>query len=100
MFFGDDTCGSTPFADRPFGRPLLIAVKAALAAGGIRASTSPQARQLITQAALKYPLFAAAQRAAEVDHAKHKSWKISNRSKTRSAGPCQNKTHVLGSAGE
>jgi len=38
-----------------------------------RASTSPQARQIIRQAALKDPLQAAAQRAREVDHAKHKS---------------------------
>ena len=38
-----------------------------------RASTSPQARQMIRQAALKDPLQAAAQRAREVDHAKHKS---------------------------
>jgi hypothetical protein len=38
-----------------------------------RAATSPEARQLITQAAMKDPLFAAAQRAWKVDHAKHKS---------------------------
>jgi len=38
-----------------------------------RASTSPQARQLITQAAMKDPLFAAAQRAWDADHAKRKS---------------------------
>ena len=38
-----------------------------------RASTSPQARQIITKAALKDPLFAAAQRAWEADHAKRKS---------------------------
>jgi len=38
-----------------------------------RASTSPQARQIIRQAALKDPLQAAAQRAWEVDHAKPKS---------------------------
>ena len=37
-----------------------------------RASTSPQARQIITKAALKDPLFAAAQRAWEADHAKPK----------------------------
>ena len=36
-----------------------------------RASTSPQARTLITQAAMKHPLFAAAQRAGEADHVKH-----------------------------
>jgi hypothetical protein len=35
-----------------------------------RASTSPQGRQLITQAALKEPLYAAAQCAWEADHAK------------------------------
>ena len=35
-----------------------------------RASTSPQARQIITQAAMKDPLFAAAQRAWEAEHAK------------------------------
>jgi hypothetical protein len=34
----------------------------------IRASASPPARQLITQAALKGPLFAAAQRAWQPDH--------------------------------
>ena len=38
-----------------------------------RASTSPQARQIIRQAALKDPLQAAAQRAWEADHAKRKS---------------------------
>jgi len=38
-----------------------------------RASTSPQARQIIRQAALKDPLQAAAQRAREADHAKRKS---------------------------
>ncbi len=38
-----------------------------------RASTSPEARQIIRQAALKDPLQAAAQRAREADHAKHKS---------------------------
>jgi hypothetical protein len=38
----------------------------------LRASTSPQALQLIKQAALKDPLFAAAQRAWEADHAKRK----------------------------
>ena len=38
-----------------------------------RASTSPQALQLIKQAALKDPLFAAAQRAWEAEHAKRKS---------------------------
>ena len=38
-----------------------------------RASTSPQARQIIRQAALKDPLQAAAQRAREADHAKQKS---------------------------
>ena len=39
----------------------------------LRASTSPEARQLITQAVLKDPLYAAAQRAWEADHAKPKS---------------------------
>ena len=39
----------------------------------LRASTSPQALQLITQTALKDPLFAAAQRAWETEHAKRKS---------------------------
>ena len=34
MFFDEDTSGGIPFADRPSGRLLLIAVKAALAAGG------------------------------------------------------------------
>ncbi len=38
-----------------------------------RASTSPQARQIIRQAAMKDPLFVAAQRAWEADHAKPKS---------------------------
>jgi hypothetical protein len=38
-----------------------------------RASTSPQARQMIRQAALKHPLQAAAQRAWEANHANHKS---------------------------
>jgi hypothetical protein len=38
-----------------------------------RQSTSPPARQFITQAALQHPLFAAAQRAVEVDHTKRKS---------------------------
>jgi hypothetical protein len=38
-----------------------------------RASTSPQARQIIRQAALKDPLQAAAQRAWEADHAKPKT---------------------------
>ena len=38
-----------------------------------RAATSPEARQLITQAALKEPLYAAAQLAWEADHAKRKS---------------------------
>jgi hypothetical protein len=35
-----------------------------------RACTSPEARQIITQAALKDPLFAAAHRAWEADYAK------------------------------
>jgi hypothetical protein len=39
----------------------------------LRASTSPEARQIITQAALKDPLFVAAQRAWEADHAQRKS---------------------------
>ena len=34
MFFDEDTSGGIPFADRPSGRLLLIAVKAAVAAGG------------------------------------------------------------------
>jgi DNA invertase Pin-like site-specific DNA recombinase len=34
MFFNEDTTGGIPFAERPSGRLLLIAVKAALAAGG------------------------------------------------------------------
>jgi len=34
MFFDEDTSGGIPFAERPSGRLLLIAVKAALAAGG------------------------------------------------------------------
>jgi len=34
----------------------------------LRASTSPKARQIIRQAALKDPLQAAAQRAWEIDH--------------------------------
>ena len=38
-----------------------------------RAATSPEARQLITQAVLKDPLYAAAQRAWEADQAKRKS---------------------------
>ena len=38
-----------------------------------RAATSPEARQLITQAALKEPLYAAAQLAWEAEHAKRKS---------------------------
>ena len=38
-----------------------------------RASTSPQARQIIRQTVLKEPLYAAAQRAWEADHAKRKS---------------------------
>ena len=38
-----------------------------------RASTSPQARQIIRQAALKDPLQAAAQRAWEAEQAEHKS---------------------------
>ena len=38
-----------------------------------RASTSPQARQMIRQAALKDPLQAAAQRAWEAEHTKRKS---------------------------
>jgi hypothetical protein len=37
------------------------------------AATSPQARQIIKQAALQHPLFAAAHLAWEADHAKHKS---------------------------
>ena len=39
----------------------------------IRASTSPQARQIIRQTVLKEPLYAAAPRAWEADHAKRKS---------------------------
>ena len=38
-----------------------------------RAATSPEARQLITQAALKEPLYAAAQLAWEAEHAKRKA---------------------------
>ena len=38
-----------------------------------RAATLPDARQLITQAVLKDPLYAAAKRAREADHAKPKS---------------------------
>jgi len=38
-----------------------------------RAATLPDARQLITQAVLKDPLYAAAKRAREADHAKRKS---------------------------
>jgi hypothetical protein len=38
-----------------------------------RAATSPEARKLIKQAALKEPLYAAAQLAWEADHAKRKS---------------------------
>ena len=38
-----------------------------------RAATSPEARQLITQAAQHDPLYAAAQHAWEADHAKQKS---------------------------
>jgi hypothetical protein len=34
MFFDEDTSGSIPFAERPSGRLLLAAVKAAIAAGG------------------------------------------------------------------
>ncbi len=34
MFFDEDTSGGIPFGDRPSGRLLLIAVKAAVAAGG------------------------------------------------------------------
>jgi len=40
-----------------------------------RASTSPEARQIIMQAAMKNPLFAAAHRTREADHAKGKSQK-------------------------
>lgn len=46
---------------------------AALESMILRASTSPQALQLIAQAALKEPLYAAAQRALEMEHARHKS---------------------------
>ncbi len=38
-----------------------------------RAATSPQARAILMEAALKDPFYAAAQRAREADHAKHKS---------------------------
>ena len=34
MFFDEDTSGGIPFAERPSGRQLLAAVKAAIAAGG------------------------------------------------------------------
>ena len=34
MFFDEDTSGGIPFADRPSGRLLLAAVKAAVATGG------------------------------------------------------------------
>jgi hypothetical protein len=43
----------------------------ALEAMIFRAVTSPQARQIITQAAMKDPCLAAARRAWEADHAKH-----------------------------
>jgi hypothetical protein len=38
----------------------------------LRASTSPPARQLITAAAMKQPLYVAAQLAWEAEHAKRK----------------------------
>jgi hypothetical protein len=34
MFFDEDTSGGIPLAERPAGRLLLVAIKAAIAAGG------------------------------------------------------------------
>jgi len=67
---------------RPSGSKLLTLAAASVSPANyrgllesiiFRAPTSPQSRQLITQAALKEPLFAAAHLAWDTEHAKRKS---------------------------